>query len=344
MNIIIIIIIYYIANYNSILFEKNSLTPYVEGLKVDENSLKMLLLKNLFNYSYKGENRKIISKLNGVEIMCQYCTNITDPNKDKENEVNIKLCNMIWKLGFDSEKNRKVIFDNNGIDYLIKNIMNSNCDKLIIQSCSALWTMTSYDGVVKILVKKEIIIKLMQILNRRIREEDNHKLFIPICGIIEKLSLISIYIITFYLYYIESVQPTILEMNGIKLFLKLIEERKDGDASRENNNGEEKEEEKKEDSIEEEKRDDFNESKSSDLSDSSKKNSYEKEKNELRIQAMKILLNLSGNEVIKNEITSPNLVLSLLSSLQDNSNDNPKLKVEICKLLSNLVNNNGIYI
>lgn len=189
---IYIYIVYYIANYNSILFEKNSLPPYVEGLKVDENSLKMLLINNLFNYSYKGENRKIISKLNGVEIMCQYCTNITDENKDKENEVNIKLCNMIWKLGFDSEKNRKAIFDNNGIDYLVKNIINSNCDKLIIQSCSALWTMTSYDGVVKILVKKEIIIKLMQILNRRIREENNHKLFIPICGIIEKLSLISI--------------------------------------------------------------------------------------------------------------------------------------------------------
>lgn len=133
-------------------------------------------------------------------------------------------------------------------------------------------------------------------------------------------------------------------MNGIKLFLKLIEDRKDVDASRENNNEEEKEEEKKEDNDGEEKKDDFNESKSYELSDSSKKNNYEKEKNELKIQAMKILLNLSGNEVIKNEITSPNLVLSLLSSLQDNPNDNPKLKVEICKLLSNLVNNNGIYI
>lgn len=342
-----LIYLFSIANYNSILYEKNGLNPYVEGLKVDENSLKSLLLKNLFNYTYKGENRKIISKLNGVEIMCQNCTNITDDNKDNENEVHIKLCNMLWKLGFDSEKNRKAIFDNNGIEYLIKNIMNSNNDKLVIQSCSALWTMTSYDGVVKILVKSDIIVKLMEIINQRIKENDNHKLFIPICGIIEKLSLISIYFYYYMFNYLiiiycilESVQPKILEMNGIKLLLKLIEERKDVEDYEELKEGEEM----KNDNEGEEKKDDFNESKTSELSNSLKKVNNEKERIELRVQAMKILLNLSGNETIKNQITTPNLVLNLLGYLQDNSNETTKLKIEICKLLSNLVNNNGIYI
>lgn len=78
------------------LFDNNGIKPYVEGLKVTELPLKLLLLTNLFNLSSKIETRNEISKLNGIEILLNNCIDTNDDN------ININVINLLWRLGFDT--------------------------------------------------------------------------------------------------------------------------------------------------------------------------------------------------------------------------------------------------